>query len=210
MYTFHGKTEWCVCSGTPEDAEQYFDQYSFDGIFYVYEKVNKGTGSDKWDYVALLRTRKEDVYYDKKDVSHTYKEFASNNTIEPPYVPKEKAIPGPDFKCGYSTRFQDNGETLIINFEDSVDRNDVREYLDMLLGAPYLVFIEYVNGDFDASNMDLNSTENLPTEVRGVLNLSGNYFYFFSFASAFKRRSRSRIVFLMRIFFGVTSTSSSS
>ena len=181
MYTFHGKAEWCVCSGTPEDAEQYFDQYSFDGIFYVYEKVNKGYGSDKWDYVALLRTRKEDIYYDKKDISHTYKEFASNNIIEPPYVPKGKAIPGPNFKCEYRIRFQNGGEDLLIKFEDDVDRNDVREYLNMLMEYPWLIFIEYVDGDFDASNIDLNSTENMPTEVKGTLNLSGNYFDFFDF-----------------------------
>lgn len=181
MYTFHGKAEWCVCSDTPESAENYFDQYSFDGLFYVYEKVNKGYGSDKWDYVALLRTRKEDIYYDKKDISHTYKEFASDNTIKPPYVSKGKAIPGPNFKCEYRIRFQNGGEDLLIKFEDDVDRNDVREYLNMLMEYPWLIFIEYVDGDFDASNIDLNSTENMPTEVKGVLNLSGNYFEFFDF-----------------------------
>lgn len=177
-YSFHGLTEWCICSGDEENAKEHFEYYSneYKNVFYFFVRKQITNPKDVWNYVALQRSvDKDDVYWDMEDDSHKLTDIP----VELPEFDKP-----PLEKLSFEERLEKAGFKKNSNGEYDVDGDVYFEnFPELITDGKFNIKFGKVSGNFDCYGFkNLTSLEGCPREVgggfycshcRGLKNLEG-------------------------------------
>ena len=135
-YRFHGLTQWCICSGSEDQARIHFNYYSkeFNNVFYFFVRKNITDPNDDWNYIALQRRNEEnDVYWSMSDKSYNISEIPVNlpKFNKPPLEPLsvEERFIKEGFKKNANGEFDIDG-----NFNLKYGEN---QYCDSRLSSRY-------------------------------------------------------------------------
>ena len=169
-YRFHGLTEWCICSGTEDQARKHFNYYSngFKNVFYFFVRKNIIDQNDDWNYIALQRSINEekDTYWSMTDKAYKLSEIPVNlpkfnkPQLEPLTVEEKMALSG--LKKNVNGEFDIDGDFYL------------KDYEYLIVDGKLAVKFGKVSGDFECSECEnLTSLEGSPREVGGNFDCSG-------------------------------------
>lgn len=164
-YAFHGRTHWCISSGTKTAAAKYFDSYNKNkNTFYFYVRKNPifyDREPERWNYIALERRGEKNIYWDIYD--DPCDSLPSNLNVPTFEMPPLKMFPPERDMRKSGIKFQklENGEYDI--FCD-LNRTNLENLFDK--DGKLRIKINKVEGIMDISNCPfVKLLENFPREV---------------------------------------------